>query len=96
MDNKIKVILTVLVLVVLGGAGFYLFRKYDKTPVTSTNTKTEEQKMSQEEPVKIDTSNIKVEQPKAQSSNLDTNQIDQEINKIDVSDDSQMNVDQVQ
>ena len=52
--------------------------------------------MNQEEPVKIDTSNIKVEQPKAQSSNLDTNQIDQEINKLDTSDDSEMNVDQVQ
>jgi hypothetical protein len=96
MDNKIKVILTVLVLIVLGGAGFYLFQKYNKAPTVSTNSKTQEQKMNQEEPVKIDISNIKVEQPKPQSSNLDTNQIDQEINKLDLSDDSEMNVDQVQ
>jgi flagellar basal body-associated protein FliL len=82
----------VLVIIAVIGVGGYLFITNTKNTINSaTNTSTTQ--TNSVEQVTIPTQNVKVSLPKAQNSNLDTQQLENEINNLDLEDTSELDVD---
>lgn len=84
---KKEVIIGIAVSILLVLAGVYIYFNKPKNEVSEESAN----------PVmKIETQNIKVSMPKAQVSNMDTTQIDLELEKLNVDESSDLEVDEIQ
>lgn len=96
MSNKLKIVIGVLIALVVAGGLYFVYTKYSKKPMNENSKSVrKEEKNAAPEEVKIDTSNIKVTTPAPQNSNLDTTQIENEMNKLDLETDPSLNSDQL-
>ena len=81
----------VLVIIAVIGVGGYLFIMNNKNTLKNEGKTTTQ--ATPVEKVTIPTQNVKVNMPKAQSANLDTGQLENEINNLDVEANSDLDVD---
>lgn len=79
----------VAIIVIVLGVGAYLVMMNNKNTASSAKTS----QIKSEEKVTIPTQDVKVTMPKAQNTNLDTTQLENEINNLDVEGNSDLDVD---
>jgi len=85
MKKEVIIGITLSIFLVLAGVYFY-----------SNTPKNEVLKESPNSVMKIETQDIKVSMPKAQVSNMDTTQIDSELEKLNIDESSDLEVDEIQ
>jgi hypothetical protein len=84
MKKEVIIGITLSIFLVLAGVYFY-----------SNNPKNEVLNESPNPVMKIETQDIKVSMPKAQVSNMDTTEIDSELEKLNIDESSDLEVDEI-